>query len=113
MGVFPHVHLLVLDGVYVKDGAGVPPTFHELSPPTARDELCSSTLSTMGDGEIRPDDLRPRSQPHSRGAWTHPNAGESSPIWARYDNSRSSNGDDDGSGDPLMRPMTSARTTRD
>ena len=42
MGVFPHLHLLVLDGVYVKTGADAAPTFHELPPPTARDELLVS-----------------------------------------------------------------------
>jgi hypothetical protein len=42
LGVFPHVHILSLDGVYSKDGVDAPPEFHPVSSPTERDEVLVS-----------------------------------------------------------------------
>ena len=37
LSAFPHLHIVVFDGVYTKDG-DAPPRFHRLSPPGERDE---------------------------------------------------------------------------
>lgn len=43
LGAFPHLHILVLDGLYTKNAEASPPVFHALPPPSARDEEIVST----------------------------------------------------------------------
>jgi hypothetical protein len=38
LGVFPHLHVIVIDGVYTRDDPDAPPVFHPISAPTELDE---------------------------------------------------------------------------
>jgi ribosomal protein S27E len=47
IGLFPHLHLVALDGVYTKSDPDSPPEFHTLAAPTERDEYLVSAAICM------------------------------------------------------------------